>query len=197
MNRRSNHRGFSLVEALVALTIVTVAGAALLVQVGNESRFSVESVDYTAAQGIAQQLMDEIAGCKYVSDSQAPTSNVFGPSAWEAAGVGRQRYDDIDDYDGYTASPPVDRYGVALGQNDTLGNLRHAGFRTTTNAFTGWRETVSVYYVSNANPSVRMAAGVPSNYRAVEVIITYTDAVEGTIELARLRRLFSYVPAPT
>jgi prepilin-type N-terminal cleavage/methylation domain-containing protein len=197
MKRQVHPRGFSLVEALVALSIVTIAGAALLVQVGGESRFSVESVDYTVAQGIAQQLMDEIAGCKYVSDSQAPTSNVFGPTAWELAGVGRQRYDDIDDYDGYTASPPVDRYGVALGTNDAFGNMRHAQFRTAAGAFTGWRETVNVYYVSNADPSVRMAAGAPSNYRAVEVIITYTDAVEGAVELARLRRLFCYVPTPT
>jgi prepilin-type N-terminal cleavage/methylation domain-containing protein len=191
--RRQN--GFSMVEAIVALVIVSVAGAALLVQFGGHSRFAVDAVDETIAAGIALQLMDEIAGCKF---NNAPTT--FGPSAFELAGVGRERYNYIDDYHGYGASvsPPVDRYGVELGTEDKRGQVRHATFKSPVHAFAGWRQAVRVSKVDviGGVPTVPQPAVAPFNYLEVEVTVSFDDPVEGTVELARLRRVFSYIPPP-
>ncbi|RIK79258.1 MAG: hypothetical protein DCC68_13635 [Planctomycetota bacterium] len=195
--RRTCRRGFTLIEALVALTIVTIAGAALLARFGDQGRFVADSLDETVAEGMALQLMDEIAGCRFVGYGQIPNSTAsFGPSAYEAAGAGRERYDDIDDYHGYSKSPPVDRYGVPLGAEDAAGTTRHPKHQAPASAFANWRQSVAVYFVSDANPAVRLPAGTPSYHKEVEVVISYTDPREGAVELARLSRVFAYVPTP-
>lgn len=195
--RRSRRRGFSLIEALVALTIVTVAGAALLARFGDQGRFVADSLDETVAEGLALQLMDEIAGCRFVAYGQTPNSTAsFGASAYETGGTGRERYDDIDDFHGYSKSPPVDRYGVPLGTEDASGTTRHPKHQVPTSAFANWRQSVAVYFVSDANPAARLPAGTASYHKEVEIVISYTDPLEGSVELARLSRVFAYVPTP-
>jgi type II secretory pathway pseudopilin PulG len=192
-----SRRGFSLVEAMIALALVTMAGAALLARFGDQGRFVADSLDETVAEGMAIQLMNEIAACKFVAGGQIANSTVsFGPSASESAGTGRERYDDIDDFHGFTASPPVDRYGVVLGGEDVGGTTRHPSHKVPSPAFSGWRQSVAVYFVSDSNPSQRLAAGVASFHKEVEVVISYTDPREGAVELARLSRVFAYVPPP-
>jgi hypothetical protein len=131
-----------------------------------------------------------------VSDGPAANSPTVGKTAWEAAGAGRERYDDIDDYHAYSASPPVDMYGVPLGTEDIGGITRHPSHRAPTASFSGWRQSVSVYFVNDANPSQRLPAGTGSYHKEVEVVISYTDPLSGTVELARLSRVFAYVPPP-
>jgi hypothetical protein len=182
---------------MVALTLVVVLGAALLARFGDQGRFVADSLDETVAEGMALQLMNEVAGCRYVAAGQSPLSTTtFGPSAWEAAGAGRERYDDIDDFHGFSASPPVDRYGVPMGTEDAGGVTRHPKHQAPANAFSGWRQSVAVYFVSDANPTVRLPAGTPSYHKEVEIVISYTDPNEGAVELARLSRVFAYVPTP-
>ncbi len=196
-NERSRRDGFTLVESMVALTLVVIVGAALLARFGDQGRFVADSLDETVAEGMALQLMNEVAGCRYVAAGLSPLSTAeFGPSGWEAAGAGRERYDDVDDFHGYSASPPVDRFGVPLGTQDAGGITRHPKHQAPPEAFSGWRQSVAVYFVSDANPTVRLPAGTPSYHKEVEVVISYTDPLEGAVELARLSRVFAYVPTP-
>lgn len=193
----SRREGFSLIEAMVALTLVVIVGAALLARFGDEGRFVADALDKTVAEGMALQLMNEVAGCRYVAVGQSPLSTAtFGPSAWEAGGTGRERYDDIDDFHGFSASPPVDRYGVPLGTEDAGGITRHPKHMVPAGTFSAWRESVAVYFVDDTNPTVRLPAGTPSYHKEVEIVISYTDPREGTVELARLSRVFAYVPTP-
>jgi hypothetical protein len=120
----------------------------------------------------------------------------FGASAYELAGAGRERYDDVDDYHGYSKSPPVDRFGVPLGTEDAGGITRHPKHQVPTQAFASWRQSVAVYFVDDNNPTVRLPAGTPSYHKEVEIVISYTDPLEGTVELARVSRVFAYVPTP-
>jgi type II secretory pathway pseudopilin PulG len=197
MRCRRKRRGFSLIEALVALTIVMVAGAALLARFGDQGRFVADSLDETVAEGMASQLMNEIAGCRYVAVGESPLSTAsFGPSAYEAAGVGRERYNDVDDYHGYSKSPPVDRFGVPLGTEDAGGITRHPKHQAPSLPFANWRQSVAVYFVDDNNPTVRLSAGTPSYHKEVEIVISYADPQEGTVELARVSRVFAYVPTP-
>jgi type II secretory pathway pseudopilin PulG len=200
MFRRSNRRGFSLVEALVALTLMTIIGGALLARFGDQGRYVADSLDQTVAEGLAQQLMNEIAGCRYVAVGETPNSAAsFGPSPYESAGTGRERYNDIDDFHGYSKSPPLDRYGVPMGTEDSgtsSGATRHPKHQTPTNAFANWRQSVAVYFVDDTNPTVRLPAGTGSFHKEVEVVVSYNDPLQGTVELARLSRVFAYVPTP-
>jgi hypothetical protein len=106
-------------------------------------------------------------------------------------GVGRERYDDIDDFCAVSATPPRDSYNVLLGTENGAGGQRHPNFAASTGLYANWRQAVEVYYVNNTNLSQRLAAGQTSNYRAVEVKI-----LDDTRELARLRRVIAYVPEP-
>ena len=74
-----------------------------------------------------------------------PTAS--GPSAYELAGTGRERYNDADDYHQFLAIPAEGLYGEALGTGNDQGSLRHANFRVPDGYFENWRQRVEVYFV--------------------------------------------------
>jgi type II secretory pathway pseudopilin PulG len=193
--RKPEVRGaFTLVEAMVAISVTALAGSLILLAVESSLRTADDSVDETIAMGIAAQLMDEIAGGRYHGLGESPTRTPLGPSAWEAQGQGRERYDDLGDYAGYSAQPPRDRFGKRLGGEDGDGGKRHANFRAPTGCLSRWRERVDVYYVSDADLSLRLADGQTSNHRGVEVTIERLDPDGVVRPLAQLKRVFAYVP---
>lgn len=102
--------GFSLMEALVSVTVTTMACAALVQVVYGLGQASSSAISTTVARGICQQLMDEISLARFplLADSR-PTVRTMGtvPS--------RLEFNDLDDYAGYIQSPPADRNGRLLG----------------------------------------------------------------------------------
>jgi prepilin-type N-terminal cleavage/methylation domain-containing protein len=192
--RCNARRGFSLVEALMATTILAVCGSAVLLGISSSVQTTTHSLDEAIGIGLAEQLLDEIAGCRYVDPGASPTHTTLGPTAAEVVGLSRERFDAIDDYNGFYASPPVDVWGVPLGTEDGLGGTRHAKLKLPSTMLARWRQAVRVTYASTANPSVDLSAGVTSSYRAVEVQVGYVDAQGGQHKVARLRRVFTYVP---
>ena len=106
--------GFSLVEALVAIAIAAIAASALLMGTYASLQNAQEAWKRTVATGMAQQLMDEIVGNKYCDNLDNPYETILRRSPWEAAGTGRERYNDIDDYNGIRTQPPTDMWGVRL-----------------------------------------------------------------------------------
>jgi prepilin-type N-terminal cleavage/methylation domain-containing protein len=191
-----SHRrhGFTLIEALVATTVLAMCGAAVLLGMSVSLQTTTASVEETLALGLAAQLMDEIAGARYHDSGGSPTGLPLGPTAAETAAAGRQLFDSIDDYHGYSSKPPVDIWGVPLGADDGASGPRHALLQLPSAHLARWRQSVSVSYVAIANPSVDLPSGVTSDYRAVQVAIYYDDPETGERELARLRRVFANVP---
>lgn len=190
---RPPRRGFTLVEALLSLTVMAVAGGALLLGLQSALDATQLSEERLIAQGMAEQLLDEIAGLRYSAVGAGAYQTSLGPSVFEVGGTGRSRYDDIDDFANYVSLPPTDQYGLLLGTElgNTPGPLRTAELRPDTSLYQGWQRKVEVYYVSNANQSTRLASGQTSDYRAIEVRI-----LSGNRELARLRRVVANVPTP-
>lgn len=195
-----HRRGFTLIEALVATTIAAIAGTALLEGVYGSIASTKFSQEQTIANGLAQLMMDEIAGKIYCATRNQPYETTLGPSATEQAGVGRSLYNDIDDYNGVRTSPPKDAWNIAIGDDDGRGNtsatngLRHPSLRVSS-FLASWRHEVDVYYVSATNFTTKLSGGQTSDYRCVEVRIYVNDPNGAQRNLSTLKRVFAYVPS--
>jgi prepilin-type N-terminal cleavage/methylation domain-containing protein len=197
-SRATARKGFTLVEAMVSISVVSVAGTAMMLGIASSMTTSYDAMDRTIAEGMAEQLVDEVAGRLYaVSGGQyqwpLTANNV------ELSLPGRQ-FDDIDDYNGrgkgLAYEPPVDWQGIALGTDDGEGDERHPNFRVASDFFSDWRQEIEVYYVNENNPAVRLTGSNTSNSRAVEVRILKSGDKGAYQELASIRRVFSYIPEP-
>jgi len=183
------HRAFSLVEALIALAIMALAGSVLLLSIESSLHSTTEAVERTIADGIAQQLLDEILSKRYSEDG------LIGPAVDELLGVSRQLFDDVDDYHGYASHPLRDQYGQPLGTGNDAGGQRAATFRVPADFFQNWRQRVQVYYVDPATHTT--ASNDPTAYRAIEVVVEKVH-VDGTVvPLSSRKRIIAYIPPPT
>jgi prepilin-type N-terminal cleavage/methylation domain-containing protein len=192
----SRRAGFTLIEALVATTVLALCGAAVLLGLSVSLQTTTASMEETLGIALAQQMMDEIAGARYHDVGGSPTGPL-GASAAEKAGPGRRLFDSIDDYDKYNseaASAPTDFWGVELGSDDGAGGQRHPLLRLPAAQFVPWRRKVTVAYVDINNPSSDLPVSSTSDYRAVQVVVKYTDPETGDREVARMRRVFANIP---
>ena len=124
-------RAFSMVETVVSIMIVggllvvsmNVAGAAAVGQhkTGNRGKGML----------LAEALMDEILRGDYEDPDQAAGS--FGVESIDAGDGSRALWNDVDDYDGWSKSPPEAKTGVVM-----------------TN-MSGWERTVVVDWVNATN----------------------------------------------
>lgn len=190
---RPSRRAFSLIEAVIAVGLTVMAAGTLLMAVSTSQQTTDEALRQTIAAGMAEQLMDEILGQKYCADAYFGYETNLSRSSWEAAGNGRERYNDIDDYNLVRTQPPTDLNGIALGRDDGLGGVRAAALQANTGLISRWRQEIDVYYVTEANPAQRLAGGT-SDYRVVEVRITEEIPGVGRRQWAKLQRVVSYVP---
>jgi prepilin-type N-terminal cleavage/methylation domain-containing protein len=192
---RTRH-GFTLAEALVAMTVLAVAGGAVLIGLTTSLAATSETIDAEVAHGLAHQLMEEVAGKRYCGPGESPTANNFSATAYEDSGLERERYDDIDDFHNYGSQPPVDPWGVRLGSEDVDGGQRHPNLRAPTDFLNRWRQKVKISYVNDTDQTQTAPQGQTSNHRAVEVTISSVDADGATRVLAKRRRVFAYVTTP-
>ncbi len=186
-------RGFTLIEALVAICLAALAGSALLLGTTSSIYSTDDALRQTIANGMAQQLMDEAVGCRYMDLGGSPYQTTLGPDAAETVGGTRKLYDDTGDFNGFRSQPPTDLYGATLGTDDGQGGQRNAAFQCRAGFFQNWQQEIDVYYVSDTDLATPLPAGQTSDYRAVEVHIIYNDPASGSRELVQLRRIVAYV----
>ena len=141
------HRyGFTQIEIVMSTIFVglMIAGAMNCFGIVNQGK--VQSYDRLAAQGLAQELLNEIISAEY-SEPGGETP-VFGA---EASELTRANFDDVDDYHGWSASPPQDQLGNDL-------------------PFANWQRSVSVRWVTMADPSATSAT--ESGLKQIEVTVS-------------------------
>lgn len=190
-HRAAPRAGVTLVEAMVATTLTVMVGSAVLLSLTAAITSAEFGQQRAMAQGIAEQLLDEIAGCRYHSLETGPLAWPLGLEAGE--GPNRENCDDLDDLTGYTAGV-VDPFGIPLGEDQGTGGGRPAAFRSPDHWLASWRVAVEVYYVDESNPQLRLASGQTSYLKAVEVRVLADRPDGSTLSLASMRRVFAYVP---
>jgi len=142
MTRRAGptRRGIALIEAVMSMVVLSVALVAALNTLGASRLGQRWNADHLRGLSLASDLMTEIMEKSYADPNEVP---LFGPETSELL-VGRAAFDDVDDYNGYQDSPPVDRAGNAIA------------------GLSGWRRDVTVAFVnaSDLTKSVLLDGGI-------------------------------------
>lgn len=119
---------------------------------------------------LAQQLMSEIVQSSYADPVSGSTT--FGPESGEK----RSSYNDVDDYNGWSESPPANRAGAVIP------------------GFTGWTRSVQVSYVDPTTPTT-----VVSTDKGMKRIVVSVKSPSGKVQtLTALRStsgVYQHVPS--
>ncbi len=178
--------GFSMAEALLAMTIASVAGTAMLSSLFAAIRTSSLAVESTVAAGLAQQLMDEVAAVSFPNGTQP----ALPPNSLRSA------FTNLDNFAGYTATPPIDRYGLPIGTEGSVpGSPRPVNMQPNPSELANYTQNVIVEQVQPGGPTGWTVVSSSPNYRRVTVQIVVTDPNTAPRVAAELMRVFSYVPA--
>ena len=145
-------RGFSLIESVMCVVIVSVMFVAVMNTVGAARMAQYKTDGRTRGSLWAQELMAEIIQQAYEDPEDGPGS--IGNDSGESGGS-RVDFDDVDDYDGWYASPPEKKDGTPL------------------TALTGWSREVQVKWV---NPiDVVNALASETGAKRVRVIVKHNN----------------------
>lgn len=149
--------GFTIVEAVISMVIVAVMLTVALNVVG-ASRLTQQRVSLVnRGHLLADALLSEVLA----QDYQEPVDvSVFGRESGEAA-ASRTNYDDVDDYAGWSSSPPLAKDGTILANS------------------VGWKRTVQVEWVGVSDPG--QIEAVETGVKRVTVTAEY-----GGVPQARL-----------
>ncbi len=120
-----HRKAIAYLEALIAAAVMGVGMAAGLSAYGAFAQGVAADSETAVATELAAQLAAEIAAQAY----EDPINPVWGPESGESNGT-RTLFDDVDDYDGWEATPPSLPDGTVLSE------------------FAGYRQQVSVTHES-------------------------------------------------
>jgi len=159
MNRRclpAARAGFSLIEVAVSSILVGSILVAAMSTVGAVLRFRSSTSDSGRAALLAAELLAEIQNQAYSDPNQTP---VFGKESGESA---RSQFDDVDDYDGLTESPPKNRAGTNL------------------TGFTGWSRSVTVVRAQRNSPM--QTAGSDEGLKRIRISVLKNGVTQQTVD---------------
>jgi len=149
MHRSSNARAFTLVEAVISTLIVAVMLVAALSAVGASRLIQHRASLSYQGRLLAESLMAEIMQRAY----EDPNDTVaFGLETGESAAT-RAAFDDVDDYDGWSASPPTAADGTVLGDTS------------------GWQRLVTIEWVDPNDPTLTETS--ETNVKRVTVTVLH------------------------
>jgi prepilin-type N-terminal cleavage/methylation domain-containing protein len=162
--KHSHSRAFTLVESVVAIAIVGIMISAALAAIGASAGAQKVGIKKRQAVQLGNDLLAEIEQYPYEDPDANPT---FGVDAGETSGS-RPTYDDVDDYNGYSESPPEDSSGSAYS------------------AYSGWTRQVSVQYVNGTDLGVSA-----TDLGLKKITVTVTDPNGAQTSLYTLRSSYS------
>lgn len=151
----------TLLECVAAsLILAVIAVAAVRAAAGAAAAQATSSRSVTAAL-LAESLLAEIERTPYIDPSNPAT---LGRDAGESA-TDKTTFDDVDDYDGWTESPPQDSNGVAIPN------------------MTGWTRKVSVIW-SDLGPVVEGRNG-DTGLKLITVNVSFNSKLACSLQSLR------------
>lgn len=134
LNRRSVG-GFTLIELIVFIVIVSVSVAGVLLAINTATRSGTDPMIRKNAIAIAEGMLEEVSLMPFTfcdaDDPQATTAtssavgaagctsaatvNAIGPEAGETRYASATPFDHVDDYNGFSMNPIVDITNTAIG----------------------------------------------------------------------------------
>lgn len=145
---RTPARAMSMIEAVISIAIVGVMMVAALNTVGASKLGQQKTGDRGKGALLAQQLMSEILRQHYLEPVDTPG---FGRESSESGGD-RTDYDDVDDYDAWTSSPPENKDGSVIPD------------------LNGWQRSVEVDWVSPND--LKTPIGVDQDIKRIIVTVS-------------------------
>ncbi len=112
---RTSRRAFSLVETTIAVVLVGGIYIVALNLVGASKVTQARYTDREQGMLLAESLLNEILALPY--EEPDDLGSILGIELGETADD-RTTFDDLDDYDGWSATPPVDSDGTAIADAD-------------------------------------------------------------------------------
>ncbi|MCD4823568.1 MAG: prepilin-type N-terminal cleavage/methylation domain-containing protein [Phycisphaerae bacterium] len=157
-NKKAGRSGFSLIEAIIAITILGVALTAVVGVFKSGTQMNAEGSHRTRAVYLAQEIQEWTASLPFTDPQGA------GSGSGSEEGSAQTYVDDLDDLylsDGLTYSPPV--------------ATPDASSPTTPNELTdlaGWSQIITMSWRSASDPGTSVAVG-SSNVVLVTVTIQH------------------------
>ncbi len=153
IHRGGGRRGFTLVEAVMSMLIVGLMLVAALNTVGASRVSQSRNAEQAIGPGLAEDLMAEILSQYYQEPVDTPG---FGREAGENGGE-RSMWDDIDDYDSWSKSPPQNKDGTDIPD------------------LAGWGRAVTVCWAKSSDLSKENASD--TGIKRIDVAVTHNDRV--------------------
>lgn len=163
MKSPKKNTGFTLIEALMAAMLIGLAIAALAASSGAFTTYNAAGVDLSTAEFLIEEVREMTAPLPTVD----PTSGTatFGSEAGELLAT----YDDIDDWNNRSYSPPIDVSRTAMPefsaytqqiavQNVTTANLTQMANNHTTDLY---RVTVTI---SKSGTAISSSSWIRAKY---------------------------------
>jgi len=145
---QTNH-AFTLVETVVSMLLVAFVIVSTLSIVGPIARSSTVQADKLVAANLANEMAEEI-GSKLFIDPAAESQDALGIDKDDSVFI-RSMYDDIDDFHGWSSSPPKNSFG---GPYTSMKE---------------WTRSVTVMHVMLADPSAESKTNTGLKKVTVEV----------------------------
>lgn len=152
---------FSLVEVTVSMVIIAGMLVAALSAVGASRLSQQRTSEYSRGQLLAESLMAEILRQDYLDPNDTP---VFGCESGESTST-RADFDDVDDYDGWSSTPPVAKDGTQL-----MG-------------LSGWQRSVNVQWVNPTDTGEVKSS--ESNAKRITVTVSCNNKQVGSLVAIR------------
>lgn len=164
-NRTCRHAGraLTLAEAVISMAVVGVMLVAALNTVGASRVTQRKMGERSRGMLLAQDLMSEILRQHYEDPDLGPGS--FGVGGDEVGDGSRALWEDVDDYDGWSASPPQHKDGTKFSDLE------------------GWRRSVSVSWVDPANLSNDSVGD--TGVKRIAVTVMHGDVVTASLTAIR------------
>ena len=134
--KKIRQNSFTIVEAVMAMLVVSILLVASMRATGAAARMQYKTAERINGRMLADGLMNDILPLAY-EDPALPV--MFGVESNESA-ASKINWDDVDDFNGWSESPPQNRDGTVMP------NL------------TSWRRTVAIDRVNPLTPTQVMAS---------------------------------------